>query len=339
MKEKVTIYSLAKELGMSPSMVSRALSQNGRVDEEKRKKVLKAAAKYDFTPNKFASRMSGKTIRIGCIFASKSPRLEEEMEKGVKNAFLKLKDYKVNCDITSVFLLNNPDSISQLNDALEKYASYDGIIVSGMSDAKFTSLFSKLDSEKTVQLQSINEGVEYLFASHHNEKLASCAVCDFIYHSIKHEKEKNVLLLTGDVSARVHYNAREAFIARCNEMGMNVKTVFNMLDDEQYLKENIKSILTDDIKAVYITSGNSLSLCEYVKNSGKNIVLVTTDTYPELNQYLIDNTVAITVDQDISKQAENAFYYLAMHIINGEKIEKNIFTEFKLKTASMIEGK
>ena len=40
MNKKVTIYSIAEELGYTPSMVSRALSENGKVSEEKRKKIL-----------------------------------------------------------------------------------------------------------------------------------------------------------------------------------------------------------------------------------------------------------------------------------------------------------
>ena len=33
----VTIYTLAKELNMTPSMISRAFSPNGKISEEKRK--------------------------------------------------------------------------------------------------------------------------------------------------------------------------------------------------------------------------------------------------------------------------------------------------------------
>ena len=42
----VTIYTIAKELNMTPSMVSRALNPSGRVDEAKRRLVLETAEKY-----------------------------------------------------------------------------------------------------------------------------------------------------------------------------------------------------------------------------------------------------------------------------------------------------
>ena len=63
----VTIYTLAKELNMTASMVSRAFNPEAKINEEKRKLVLKTAEKYNFSPNKFASRLSMKTVRIAIL--------------------------------------------------------------------------------------------------------------------------------------------------------------------------------------------------------------------------------------------------------------------------------
>ena len=46
---KVTIYTLAQELNMTPSMVSRAFNPDARISEDKRKIVLETAKKYDFS--------------------------------------------------------------------------------------------------------------------------------------------------------------------------------------------------------------------------------------------------------------------------------------------------
>ena len=47
--QKTTIYTLAKELNMTPSMISRALNPNGKISEEKRKIVLEAAERQNFS--------------------------------------------------------------------------------------------------------------------------------------------------------------------------------------------------------------------------------------------------------------------------------------------------
>ena len=91
---KITIYTLAKELNMTPSMISRAFSPNGKISEEKREIILETAKKYGFTPNKFASRLSMKNVRIGILINSRFDVNTDKMIVGIENAYEKLKDYK-----------------------------------------------------------------------------------------------------------------------------------------------------------------------------------------------------------------------------------------------------
>ena len=50
-KERVSIYHIAKEAGVSPATVSRVLTGNANVSTEKRIKVEALIKKYDFRPN------------------------------------------------------------------------------------------------------------------------------------------------------------------------------------------------------------------------------------------------------------------------------------------------
>lgn len=336
MNKKVTIYSIAEELGYTPSMVSRALSENGKVSEEKRKKVLELAQKYNFKINKFASRMSQKTIKIGCVIVSKSKRIEAEMLKGFEIAFSDLCDYKVEYNVTSIYALNNPEVEIQVKNALEKYRQYDGVIASGLSERIYTPIIKEMKIENIVFLQNINSEVEFLFASKHNERLAAQCAADFIFNAIKNS-DKKVFLYTGNQKSSLHFNAKNAFLEKCDKYNLSVAGTFDMLDDDDVLKANV-NLLGEDIRAVYITSGNSLSLCEFVKNNRKDIVLVCTDTYEELNAYLLDGTVSLTIDQNIRGQAYKALYGLAMYIVKGQKPEKIYYTDFKFTTRSMLEG-
>ena len=65
---QVTIKDLAKELGISPSTVSRALSGHPDISEKTIKRVTELAAKYRYQPNSIAlSLRSSKTRTIGVI--------------------------------------------------------------------------------------------------------------------------------------------------------------------------------------------------------------------------------------------------------------------------------
>ena len=86
--EKVTIYTLARELNMSPSMVSRAFNSKARIDGEKRRAVLEAASKYGFSPNKHASRLSRREIRLAVLISSRFSVNTEKMLLGAKEAYI-----------------------------------------------------------------------------------------------------------------------------------------------------------------------------------------------------------------------------------------------------------
>ncbi len=63
--ETVTVYDIAREAGVSPATVSRVLTGNAKVSEDKRNRVQEIIKKYDFEPNSIArslSKQESKTI-------------------------------------------------------------------------------------------------------------------------------------------------------------------------------------------------------------------------------------------------------------------------------------
>lgn len=68
--DKVTIYDIAKEAAVSPATVSRVLSGNVRVSEEKRNAVMAAVNRHHFTPNALAKDLSEESRNIIGIIAA-----------------------------------------------------------------------------------------------------------------------------------------------------------------------------------------------------------------------------------------------------------------------------
>lgn len=67
-KKNITIYDIAKEAGVSPSMVSRVVSGNGNVAEKNRVKIQKYLDKYNYRPNAMArSLQKMRTKLIGFV--------------------------------------------------------------------------------------------------------------------------------------------------------------------------------------------------------------------------------------------------------------------------------
>ncbi len=69
-KSEVTIYSIAKEAGVSPATVSRVLTKSAKVSPEKQRQVEAVIAKYDYRPSAIArSLIDTKTHTIGIMVA------------------------------------------------------------------------------------------------------------------------------------------------------------------------------------------------------------------------------------------------------------------------------
>lgn len=86
-KKNITIYDIAKEAGVSTSMVSRVVSGNGAVAEKNRIKIQELIAKYDYKPNGMArSLQKSRTGLVGFIM----PHIGNEYFSSVYYEFEKL---------------------------------------------------------------------------------------------------------------------------------------------------------------------------------------------------------------------------------------------------------
>lgn len=88
MSDKVTIYDIAKKLGITAATVSRALNNNPKISEATRKLVIQTAKEMDYKQNRLAKALkSGKSHNVAVIvpyinknfFASVIGGIEEEL--------------------------------------------------------------------------------------------------------------------------------------------------------------------------------------------------------------------------------------------------------------------
>ncbi len=331
--QNVTIYTLAEELNMTPSMVSRAFNPNGKISEEKRKIVLETAKKYDFSPNKFASRLSMRNVRIGILINGKFAINTEKMLTGVKNAYEKLKDYKIKYDIE--IMNSDVNTLSDYRRVLMKYRECDGVLLTGMSSAKYTDMINELYkfNPNVVQVQAINKNADCLFASKHDEETASRLAAEFLYNCLKYKGRKNILLFTGDRESALHSDAEKAFKRACTELGLVVLDSIDMKDDEAYFAGILSNVFTkyeNFTDGIYITSGFSVPLCRYIEENGIDVPCVCFDTYKDIESYMKKGIASATIAQNVTMQMESAFEMLVKHLITGEACPEKLYSDIQL---------
>lgn len=330
---EVTIYTIAKELNMTSSMVSRAFNPNARIAPEKRKMVLELAEKYGFSPNKHASRLSMKPINIGIILSSRFDVNTQKMTDGIKNAHLRLKDYKINYDITVIDKRKNPDA--KYEQALEKYESFDGIIVTGMSSPKCSEILNRFyeKNKNLVQVQAVNENTKCLFSSKHNEETASGLAAEFLSNCLRFSNRKNIFLFTGDRDSQLHSKAADSFESMCKSYGLNLVGCADMGDSEEKLLDFLKVFKKDyfdNIDGIYTTSGICESLCRFLETEERKPFFVSFDTHGSIKEYLKKGIISATIAQNVSKQMEIAFENLAQYIIDSVECPDIVYTDVQL---------
>lgn len=106
MKKKTTIYDIAKELNVTVSTVSRALSGFSAISDTTRAAVFEAAKRLDYSPNKLASALkSGRTYIIGVIVPSVQAHffasIIHSIEEGLKDSGYRIILYQSNESVAS----------------------------------------------------------------------------------------------------------------------------------------------------------------------------------------------------------------------------------------------
>lgn len=147
-----TIKDVAKLAGVSPSTVSRTLSNRIFVEEETRRKVLKAVEELNYHPSIMAKGLKeGKTYSIGFMVPDINSLFYPMVMKAVEKCAAD-KGY-------SLILMNNDESIEKEQQALNSIASrgLDGVICMSVED-EVTHL-ELFQSERRIPVVLINRNV------------------------------------------------------------------------------------------------------------------------------------------------------------------------------------
>jgi len=139
LKKKTTIYDIAKELNITVSTVSRALSGFSAISETTREAVIATAKKLNYSPNRLASALkSGKTYIIGVIVPSVQAHffasIIHSIEEGLKDSGYRVILYQSNESVEN--------EINGVKTLLE--AQVDGIIASMSLETEDVSHFTEI---------------------------------------------------------------------------------------------------------------------------------------------------------------------------------------------------
>lgn len=169
MKDKVNISKIARDMGLSVSTVSRALSGNGRVSEETRQKIMEYLGEKKLVPNTREKRYTDVSTNV--IAVTVPEENEFVMMPYFQRVFYSVYDFFSIRGYQVMPIKTGPENISNLENAVEKHL-IDGVILSRrvetMNEIHFLReygvpfvVIGSIDDPDILQVETYNERATY----------------------------------------------------------------------------------------------------------------------------------------------------------------------------------
>ncbi|NVJ88834.1 MAG: LacI family DNA-binding transcriptional regulator [Flavobacteriaceae bacterium] len=247
MKQKITIKTIAKELGVSTSTVSKALKDSHEISKETKERIQAYANHYNYKPNHLALQLRNqKTKVIGVILPKIVHHFFSTVIKGIEDGANK-KGYNLMVCFSNESYKKEVENLKVLSNG-----SVDGIIVSVASETlknKDFSHFSGLISEEIPLV---------LFDRVINDILCDKVVVDDVgagYKATQHLLEngrKKIALITTPDHVNVGLLRRQGYEKALIESYIKADNdIIVKIDEKQSITQQIEKVFDHDIDAVF----------------------------------------------------------------------------------------
>jgi LacI family transcriptional regulator len=268
MKQKITIKTIAKELGVSTSTVSKALKDSHEISKETKERIQAYANHYNYKPNSLALQLRNqKTKVIGVILPKIVHHFFSTVITGIEEGAIE-KGYHIMVCFSNESYKKEVETLKVLSNG-----SVDGLIVSIANETlknKDFKHFIDLVSEE-IPLVLFDRVVE--------EILCDKVVLDDVgagYKATKHLLEngrKRIALITTPNHVNVGTLRRQGYEkALIEEYIINDKSLIIEIDEKQDVKKQIEKVFEYDIDGVFavneIYAANSMNIA---KEKGLNV--------------------------------------------------------------------
>lgn len=260
-----TIDDIAKELGMSKTTVSRAISGKGRISEATRERVNKFIKAINYTPNAVArSLAASKTFNIGLVFPHDSTLDEMPYFQNVlAGACEAATDH--NYDVL-VILADNNDISALQRAVLNK--KLDGVIVSRcIKDSKVIAYLKQNELPFLALGNPLDDDVLYV---DNDNKGAAVKIIE----TLAKQNIKKFALIGGNEDLFVTQSRLEGYCEGLNNSGIEVdkSLIFLNMHKGEKLSYAVKNCLSNEVECIVCMDDvlcNGVLIC--LQNSGVSV--------------------------------------------------------------------
>lgn len=285
MKQKITIKTIAKELGVSSSTVSKALKDSHEISKETKERIQAYADHYNYKPNHLALQLRNqKTKVIGVILPKIVHHFFSTVISGIEDGANK-KGYNIMVCFSNESYKKEVETLKVLSNG-----SVDGII---MSIARETLQNKDYDHFKGI----VSEEIPFvLFDRVVDEILCDKVVVDDVgagYKATKHLLEngrKKIALITTPNHVNVGALRRQGYEKALIEQYININTELIVeIDETKSIKPQIEKVFENDIDGVFavneIYAANAMRIAKELGKSVPNDISIIGFTDGLISEY------------------------------------------------------
>ncbi|MBR5636236.1 MAG: LacI family DNA-binding transcriptional regulator [Pseudobutyrivibrio sp.] len=320
-----TLDSIAKELGLSKTTVSRAISGKGRISEETRNKVNDYIKKINYRPSAVArSLAANRTFNVGLVVPADSALGEMPYFQTLMTGVC---DRAMDYEYDVLIILADNDGITSLKHAVQN-KKIDAVIVSRCERDSKVNRFLKQANIPYVIMGNPQDD-EVLYVDHDNQGAAARMVETLIDKGIT-----KMALIGGGENINVTISRLEGYKEGFKNRGLAVddSLIFLNMHKSERLDPVIKNIMEDDVECIVCMDD---MLCNSVLNCLHNQGVSVPEDVKLCSFYdsnlLSNSKPSITSLYFDAKKLGASGLELLMRNLDGEKVKSQTLTDFNIQ--------
>lgn len=331
-KKKITSKDIAKELGISRSVVSFVLNGKNkemRISDELTKKVLDLVETRNYQANHIAKSLkTGKTYTIGLIVADIANPFFAQIASEIEKEVIK-KGY-------SVFFCSSNENKKNFNFQLENFKNrqVDGLIlIPPINSDKILTLLGSQNIPFVI-MDRIIENLEANSVNINNHKAAYDATTRLINYGRKKVAIINVNKELITMSDRTN-GYIDALVDNGMEVNPNLLQQLKYSNVAEHVNQAVNKVILNNADAIIFTT-NKLGVqgVQAISNMGKRIPEdIAVISFDDTTAYAVAKTSITAIKQPLEQMCKEAVRILMKSI---DKSEDNIEIEQIILDASFI---
>lgn len=327
----VTIYDIAKKLGISTATVSRALNGHDDVKKSTKEKIVKIADEMGYLPNSSArSLTTKKSWNIGILFS-------DDMNSGLKHIFFANVINEIietaaerGYDVSIISGNIGTEKTSYLRQA--KYRLLDGIVIAAV-DTTHTDIQALIRSDLPVAL--IDQNFDDALCINSKNRKGIKSLVNHLYN----KGYKKITYVTGQLNNYIANDRLQAFkdITQEHKIDHYCKTVEGIFTDSTLSYEITRNIMenadkpdaimySDDTAAIgglkYLLEHgykipDDIAICGYDGIEISQLVTPRLTTVKQNIKEIGSKTANLLIDKIEGKEVENT-HWVGVELLPGE---------------------